>query len=350
MLVHICCSVDSHYFLTKLKSDYPNEEIVGYFYNPNIHPIEEYDLRLQDVQKSCEKLDIKLINGEYDDSNWFEYVKGLECEPEKGKRCEACFDMRFVKTAELTKQLGHKTYTSTLLQSPLKNQDSIIGSAQFASNKYGVEFVFVDYRSKGGMNEQNMAAKNESLYRQNYCGCLYGLDMQRKKQNKISYELMSDINAKNLPASATLRLDNFNTQNKILNTTILNYRSLRAYITVNNQIIESAILAYSKSLKESWKDKALYLDRNIIFFEKQNTKIITLGQYNNLAKRKHKTLKDLQNSSYLTDLIVKSKISKIDAVDTSPIFVVNVLPSINEEITFYLLSTIDEDREWFSVN
>lgn len=349
MLVHICCSVDSHYFLTKLKSDYPLEEIVGYFYNPNIHPIEEYDLRLQDVQKSCEKLNIKLINGEYDDNSWFDFVKGFENEPEKGKRCEVCFDMRFVKTAILAKQLGHKTYTSTLLQSPLKSQDSILNSAKFASNEYGVEFVFVDYRSKGGMNEQNLAAKNESLYRQNYCGCIYGLDMQRKKQNRFAYELISDINAKPLPSSAANRLDNFNTETKILNTNILNYRILRAYIVVNNQVVDSAILAYSKSLKESWSDKAQYIKDGVMFFEKQNAKIITICKYNELAKIEHKALKDLQNSSFLKDLLVKSQISKIDAIDISPIFVVNELPNIDKEITFYLSSTIDEDKEWFNL-
>jgi len=66
MLVHICCSVDSHYFLQRIQEEYPNEELVGFFYDPNIHPFSEYKLRLYDVKHSCSKLGIKLIEGPYD--------------------------------------------------------------------------------------------------------------------------------------------------------------------------------------------------------------------------------------------------------------------------------------------
>ena len=92
MLVHICCSVDSHFFLEKLQADYPEEMLTGFFYDPNIHPYSEYRLRYLDVQRSCKKLGIDLIEGEYDYETWMDAVRGLEKEPEKGKRCEVCFD------------------------------------------------------------------------------------------------------------------------------------------------------------------------------------------------------------------------------------------------------------------
>ena len=94
MLVHICCSVDSHYFLSELKKKYPDEDFVGFFYNPNIHPKSEYDLRLSDVQRSCDMLGIRLIEGAYNDRHWFVGVRGMENEPEKGERCLKCFDIR----------------------------------------------------------------------------------------------------------------------------------------------------------------------------------------------------------------------------------------------------------------
>jgi predicted adenine nucleotide alpha hydrolase (AANH) superfamily ATPase len=90
MLVHICCSVDSHYFLARLQETFPDETLVGYFYNPNVHPYEEYVLRLQDVQRSCAALGIALIEGKYDVEGWLSDTKGLEAAPEKGARCAVC--------------------------------------------------------------------------------------------------------------------------------------------------------------------------------------------------------------------------------------------------------------------
>ena len=92
MLVHICCSVDNFYYLYSLQKKYPHEKFIGFFYNPNIHPYDEYRLRLLDTQRSCNILGIPLIEGEYDDNTWFHTISGLENEPEKGKRCSSCFD------------------------------------------------------------------------------------------------------------------------------------------------------------------------------------------------------------------------------------------------------------------
>ena len=150
MLVHICCSVDSHFFLEKLQKDYPDEKLVGFFYDPNIHPYSEYQLRLLDVTRSCKRLNIELIEGEYDYENWLTAVHGLEQEPEKGKRCEVCFDKRFSVSAEKALELGEKTITTTLLVSPLKSQEQLkrVGDAFYEKN--GVKFIAVDYRSGGG--------------------------------------------------------------------------------------------------------------------------------------------------------------------------------------------------------
>lgn len=120
MLVHICCAVDSHYFLEKIKEEYPNEEIIGYFYDPNIHPYSEYRLRYLDVEYSCKKLGIELLEGSYNLEEWLKKVKGLEHLPEKDERCVVCYDDRLENSVQKAKELNHNKFTTTLLISPKK--------------------------------------------------------------------------------------------------------------------------------------------------------------------------------------------------------------------------------------
>jgi len=206
MLVHICCSVDSHFFLEKLQNDYPDEKLTGFFYDPNIHPYSEYKLRYLDVQRSCKKLGIDLLEGEYDFENWMQAVRGLENEPEKGARCEVCFDKRFSVSAEKALELGEKKITTTLLVSPLKSQEQLkrVGDAFYEKN--GVEFIAVDYRADGGTQDQSRVTKEEQLYRQDYCGCIFGLTMQRDQQERLMDEMFSPIANTILPASIEERL------------------------------------------------------------------------------------------------------------------------------------------------
>ena len=173
MLVHICCSVDSHYFLKELHKAYPDENLVGFFYNPNIHPKDEHDLRLQDVRRSCNMLNIKLIEGEYNIESWLHDVKGLENEPEKGNRCNVCFDTRLIKTAELAKHLNIKKFTTTLLSSPMKEQVTLYNQGEQIARDNNLEFIKINVRKNGGVTKQNELAKADNLYRQNYCGCIY---------------------------------------------------------------------------------------------------------------------------------------------------------------------------------
>jgi predicted adenine nucleotide alpha hydrolase (AANH) superfamily ATPase len=94
ILVHVCCAPDAVYFLKRLREDFPQAEICAFFYDPNIHPYEEYRLRLLETERTCHHLGITLYEGEYDLESWMNAVKGLEEEPERGKRCEVCFDYR----------------------------------------------------------------------------------------------------------------------------------------------------------------------------------------------------------------------------------------------------------------
>ena len=180
ILVHICCGVDAVYALRKIKELYPNSEIKGYFYDPNIHPEEEYELRWIETKRVCDDLNIECIKGNYELDLWLEKTKGLECEPERGERCSVCHDLRLEKTSKLAKDLGFNKITTVLMMSPKKDFQVLKEIGEKTAKKYGLEFLAIDFRKGGGVEKMNKLSKEMELYHQNYCGCLYALFQQRK--------------------------------------------------------------------------------------------------------------------------------------------------------------------------
>jgi len=170
ILVHVCCAVCAGGVIDQIKDKY---NITCYFYNPNIHPQEEYERRLLDVYKHCAKLDISLIHGEYDKNEWLGLVKGLESEPEGGQRCLKCYTMRLEQTAKIAKDRGFDIFASTLTISPHKKAEIINPIGQKLSEKYGVKFLEADFKKHDGFKCACDIAKSENFYRQNYCGCVY---------------------------------------------------------------------------------------------------------------------------------------------------------------------------------
>lgn len=295
MLVHICCSIDSHYFLQRLRVEFPDDRLVGYFYNPNIHPKEEYDLRLQDAKRSCNQLGIELLEGPYDVNNWLGAVKGLEDRPEKGERCEVCFEQRFVNSAAKAKELGLKRFTSTLLQSPLKDKNQIDSRANLAAAHYGVSFVYVDYLSGSGKEAQGAAAKESRLYRQNYCGCLFGLLPQRARQNKLPIELFSPLRPQIQPASAASRTVFYDKlgQKPIQKNRRLLYRLLSGGLSVEGKALPSYILAYSKSSKASFSASVATKSGAAWLLSKEEAKLVELKEFNEIAKTSYATVSQM---------------------------------------------------------
>lgn len=303
MLVHICCSVDSHFFLEKLQHDYPDEKLTGFFYDPNIHPYSEYQLRLLDVQRSCKKLGIDLLEGEYDYENWLEAVRGLEKEPEKGARCEVCFDRRFSVSAKKALELGEKKITTTLLVSPLKSQEQLKRVGDEFHEKNGVEFIAVDYRSGGGTQDQSRVTKEEQLYRQDYCGCIFGLTMQRDQQDKLMDEMFSPISNQILPASIEERLTMYTKRNeledngieyKIIKQKFLNYRQFSFKVTEGKTTsIPAYALSYSTLPRKKAEGKIEFSDKNIYYFNREEIKFITLNEFNFISKSNYKDINEL---------------------------------------------------------
>lgn len=122
VLIHICCGPDSTVPFMDLKKNY---EVIAYWYNPNIHPYKEYKKRFDAFKKVCRLEGISYIEGDYDITNFFENIKGLEHTPERGEKCTNCYDMRLARTAKLAREMGIRTWTSTLNTSPHKDLEKM---------------------------------------------------------------------------------------------------------------------------------------------------------------------------------------------------------------------------------
>ena len=184
LLLHSCCAPCSGEVMEALTAS--GIEFAIFFYNPNIHPVQEYEIRKQDNKRFAEKHNIPCIDADYDKDNWFERVKGLEWEPERGKRCTACFDMRFERTALYAHEHGYPVICSSLGISRWKDMNQINGSGERAAARYdNMTYWTYNWRKGGGAARMYEIAKREEFYKQEYCGCVYSLrDTNRwRKQN-----------------------------------------------------------------------------------------------------------------------------------------------------------------------
>ena len=170
MLVHICCAPDALYVLQLLKDEY---EVSGYFYNPNIYPQEEYDLRLEETRKVADTFGASLIEGEYDSQRWYGLTEKFKDEPEKGRRCDICYAMRLEKTAQKAAELGFDVFTTVMSLSPWKKADVLNRQGRMFARRYGLDFLEADFKKKDGFTKSVRMSKDYGLYRQDYCGCEY---------------------------------------------------------------------------------------------------------------------------------------------------------------------------------
>ena len=174
VLMHSCCAPCSGELIEALKFSDINFSLL--FYNPNIHPKKEYEIRKNENIRFCEKHDIEFIDLDYDTDNWFARTKGMEMEPERGVRCTACFDMRFERTALHAHENGFSVYTSSLGISRWKNMAQINGCGERAAQRYQDLFYWTyNWRKSGGSQRMIEISKKEKFYQQEYCGCIFSL-------------------------------------------------------------------------------------------------------------------------------------------------------------------------------
>mgnify|MGYP003288147286 FL=1 len=185
LLLHACCAPCSSHCLEYLSKYF---RITVFYYNPNISPKEEYTLRIEEIKRFVQEFksenEITLIEGKYEPERFFQVVKGLEQEPEGGKRCEQCFKLRLSEAAKLAKELNADYYTTTLSISPLKNAELLNKIGKEEGDAIGVTHLPSDFKKKGGHARSIELSKEYNLYRQNFCGCVYSLQEAKAREAK----------------------------------------------------------------------------------------------------------------------------------------------------------------------
>jgi predicted adenine nucleotide alpha hydrolase (AANH) superfamily ATPase len=161
-------------------------EFTVFFYNPNIHPRKEYELRKKENILFAKQFGVPVIDADYDPENWFERTKGLENEPERGARCTLCFDMRLERTAMTAHEHQFPVMTSSLGISRWKNMQQVNESGHRAAQRYP-DLIYWDYnwRKGGGSQRMTEISKREHFYQQEYCGCTYSL--RDSNQRRIAH-------------------------------------------------------------------------------------------------------------------------------------------------------------------
>lgn len=174
LLLHACCAPCSSYCLEYLSEFF---EITVFYFNPNISLKEEYEYRLNEEKRLISLMNfknpVKIVESEYNPKDFYDAVKGLENEPEGGKRCAECFKLRLKASAQKAKELGADYFTTTLTISPLKNADLLNQIGSEYADKYGVKWLYSDFKKKEGYKRSIVLSREYDLYRQNYCGCIF---------------------------------------------------------------------------------------------------------------------------------------------------------------------------------
>lgn len=182
LLLHACCAPCSSYCLELLAEFF---EITVFFYNPNISPEEEYLKRYDELSRFIEEGKIKAysVKAQYDYNEFLSVSKGLENEPEGGKRCYKCYRLRLFKTAEYAKNNGFDYFATTLSISPYKNADWLNKLGSEAEERFGVHYLYADFKKKNGYKRSIELSKIYNLYRQDYCGCAFSKAEKKRQEN-----------------------------------------------------------------------------------------------------------------------------------------------------------------------
>jgi hypothetical protein len=190
VLLHACCAPCSSAIVEWMLNNGVRPTI--FYYNPNIFPLEEYEIRKQESKRHAEGLGISWIDGDYDHASWLSGICGLEQEPERGRRCEQCFTLRLTAAARKAQELGIEWFTTTLASSRWKSLEQI-ERAGLAAEKivnsspstFNVHFWARNWR-KGGLQERrNQLLREYGFYNQLYCGCEFSMQNGKVKDQPI---------------------------------------------------------------------------------------------------------------------------------------------------------------------
>ncbi|OGO37889.1 MAG: hypothetical protein A2147_06395 [Chloroflexi bacterium RBG_16_57_8] len=171
VVLHICCGVCAAGAAERLKQE--GHEVLGFFYNPNIHPREEYERRLVVARTVAGELGFRVEAPPYEPEEWFRVAGSMIREPEGGARCDVCYRLRLSRTAGFVKETGYDAFTTTLTIGPRKHAAVI---NRIGHEIAGERFLARDFKKKDGFKRAIELAKQWDLYRQDYCGCVFSLN------------------------------------------------------------------------------------------------------------------------------------------------------------------------------
>ncbi len=178
ILLHSCCGPCSSYVIQYLSNWF---DITVIYYNPNISPDREYFKRKEEQIRLINDLGkCKFLDCDYENEVFERAIRGAEDEPEGGKRCSRCFRIRLEKCAKVAKERGFDFFCSTLTVSPHKNAEVINMIGHSVGERYGIKWLYSDFKKDNGYKESIEFSKKYNLYRQNYCGCKYS---ERKEKD-----------------------------------------------------------------------------------------------------------------------------------------------------------------------
>lgn len=185
LLLHSCCAPCSSYVLEYLSQYF---DITVLYYNPNISPAAEFEKRAAEQERLVASIPtlhpVAFLCGHYDPSEFTAISKGLEDLPEGGERCTKCYRLRLEETAKLAKELGYDYFTTTLSISPLKDAERLNTIGGELAEQYGVAYLYSDFKKKEGYKRSIQLSADYTLYRQDYCGCIYSKRDAENRRNQ----------------------------------------------------------------------------------------------------------------------------------------------------------------------
>lgn len=171
LLLHSCCAPCSSACLERLKDVFA---VTVLYYNPNVDDEEEYEKRKKEQIRFLEETGwADFLDCDHEEEEFEKIARGMENEPERGARCYRCYALRLSKTAQLAKENGFAYFATTLTLSPHKNAEWLNEIGQNEATRYGLNYIFSDFKKQGGYYRSIDLSKEYHLYRQDFCGCRF---------------------------------------------------------------------------------------------------------------------------------------------------------------------------------
>ena len=189
LLLHSCCAPCSSYCIEYLSQYF---HVTVFYYNPNIYPDDEYYHRVMEQQRFINefptKYPVDFIEGDYDKSSFYDIAKGLEKEPEKGKRCHKCYELRLRRTATVAKEKMFDFFSTTLTISPMKDSQVLNEIGASIGKELGIDWLYSDFKKREGYKRSTEISKEYDMYRQDYCGCVYSYNERQLQKQATKME------------------------------------------------------------------------------------------------------------------------------------------------------------------